>query len=67
MATETYGEYTIRGFAKPMGDGSFEASGAVEKGTQVLETSDPIGFYPSFQRAVAEGLVWARAWVDAHV
>jgi len=49
-----------------MGDGSFEASGAVEKGTQVLETSDPIGFYPSFQRAVAEGLVWARAWVDAH-
>ncbi len=49
-----------------MVDGMFEASGAVEQGRQVVETSDPLGYYPTFEGAVAEGLAWAREWVDAH-
>lgn len=66
MTTESYRGYTVRGFARPMVDGMFEASGAVEQGRQVVETSDPLGYYPSFERAVAEGLTWAKEWVDAH-
>ena len=66
MSTESYRGYTIRGFARPLVDGMFEASGAVEQGRQVVETSDPLGYYPAFDRAVVEGLKWARDWVDAH-
>ena len=66
MATENYNGYTIRGFAKPMVDSMFEAAGAVERGHQMLGGPDPLGYYPTFERAVAVGLAWARAWVDAH-
>lgn len=67
MTTETYGGYTIRGFAKPLVDGSFEASGVIEKDGHVLENSNPLGYYPTFDRALAEGLAWAREWADAHI
>ena len=66
MGTESYRAYTIRGFGRPLVDGMFEASRAVELGRQVVETSDPLGYYPTFERAVAEGLKWARVWVDVH-
>ncbi|MGN5478219.1 hypothetical protein ACTMU2_18130 [Cupriavidus basilensis] len=66
MSTESYRGYTIRGFARPLVDGMFEASGAVEQGRQVVEASDPLGYHPTFDRAVAEGLKWARDWVDVH-
>ncbi|GAB7542976.1 hypothetical protein [Cupriavidus sp. D39] len=66
MTIESYQGYTVRGFAKQLGDGSFEASGAVEKDGRLVEGSDPLGYYPSFERAAVAGIVWAKAWVDDH-
>ncbi len=65
MATETYKDYTVRGFAKPLVDGMFEAAGGVEKGWQLLQDSGPLGYYPTFELAIAEGLAWAKAWVES--
>ncbi|WP_454743461.1 hypothetical protein [Cupriavidus necator] len=66
MPIESYQDYNIRGFAKQLADGSFEAFGAVEKSGHFVEGSDPLGYYPSFERAVAAGVAWAKAWVDDH-
>ncbi|EHP43496.1 hypothetical protein OR16_08522 [Cupriavidus basilensis OR16] len=66
MTIESYQGYTVRGFAKQLGDGSFEASGAVEIGGRLVEGSDPLGYYPSFDRAAAAGIAWAKTWVDDH-
>ncbi|SCU77980.1 hypothetical protein CNECB9_3760104 [Cupriavidus necator] len=44
MTTESYRGYTVRGFAKQLGDGSFEASGAVEKDGRIEEGSDHLGY-----------------------
>ncbi|RDK05903.1 hypothetical protein [Cupriavidus lacunae] len=66
MTIESYQGYTVRCFAKQLGDGSFEASGAVAKDGSIKEGSDPLGYYPSFDRAAAAGIAWAKAWVDAH-
>ncbi|GAB7548733.1 hypothetical protein [Cupriavidus sp. CuC1] len=66
MAIESYNEYTVRGFAKPLVDGMFEATGAVEKDGRILEGSEPLGYYASFETAVAAGIAWAKEWVDAH-
>ncbi|MDF3835810.1 hypothetical protein P3W85_23075 [Cupriavidus basilensis] len=66
MSIESYNGYTVRGFGRPLVDGMFEATGAVEKDGRLQEGSEPLGYYPTFELAVAQGLVWAKAWVDAH-
>ncbi len=66
MTIESYQDYTVRGFARQLADGSFEAVGAVEKHGRTVEGSDPLGYYPSFDRAAAAGIAWAKAWVDDH-
>lgn len=45
-----YNGYVIRGHARPLVDGMFEATGAVEQDGKVIESSDPLGYYPSFER-----------------
>jgi hypothetical protein len=65
VTSETYQDYTVRGLAKPLADGTFEASGGVEKGRQLLQDSGPLG-YPTFELAIPECLAWAKAWVESH-
>jgi hypothetical protein len=66
MGVQSYNDYIVRGFATPLVDGTFEATGAVEKDGRMLEGSEPLGYYASFEAAVAAGIAWAKAWVDAH-
>ncbi len=65
MQASFYKGHTIRGFASPIGNGSFVASGGVDKNSRRIEESGEIGCYPSAEMAAAQGLSWARAWVDA--
>ena len=64
MGIESYKNYTVRGFAKQLGDGSFEAFGTVQKDHLILESSETLGYYPTFELAVAAGIAWAKAWVE---
>lgn len=64
MGIESYKDYTVRGFAKQLSDGSFEAFGTVQQDHLVLEASEPLGYYATFDFAVAAGIEWAKAWVD---
>lgn len=64
MTIESYKDYTVRGFAKQLSDGSFEAFGTVQQDHLVLEASEPLGYYATFNFAVAAGIAWAKAWVD---
>lgn len=66
MAIEEYRGYIVRGHARPVADGSFEAQGGVERGGSLIEGSEPLGYYPTFEAAVAAGIAWAKAWVDDH-
>lgn len=66
MRAEFYKGHTIRGFASPTGNGSFVASGGVDKNSRRINESGEIGCYPSLEAAAARGLSWARDWVDAH-
>ena len=64
MSIESYKDYTVRGFAKQMADGSFEAFGTVQMDHLVLEASEPLGYYPTYELAVAAGIAWAKEWVE---
>jgi hypothetical protein len=64
MGIESYKNYMVRGFAKQLGNGSFEAFGTVQQDHLVLEASEPLGYYPTFETAVAAGIAWAKAWVE---
>lgn len=61
MTIESYQGYTVRGFAKQLGDGSFEASGAVEKDGRQLEGSrTPWGTTPRLSGLRQPGLSGRR-------
>lgn len=64
MGIESYKGYTVRGFAKQLADGSFEAFGTVQKDHLVLDASDPLGSYATLDLAVAAGIAWAKAWIE---
>lgn len=64
MTIESYQDYTVRGFAKQLADGSFEAFGTVQKDHLVLEASEPLGSYATFEFAVAAGIAWAKEWIE---
>ncbi|CAG2126817.1 hypothetical protein LMG31506_00187 [Cupriavidus yeoncheonensis] len=64
MGIESYKDYTVRGFAKQLADGSFEAFGTVQKDHLVLEASEPLGSFATFEFAVAAGIAWAKAWIE---
>lgn len=66
MRAEFYKGYTIRGFASSIGNGRFVASGGVDKNSCRVDESGEIGCYLSLEEAAAEGLSWAKDWVDAH-
>lgn len=61
-----YNGYVLHGHARPMADGMFEATGVVEQDGKVIESSDPLGYYPAFESAVEAGVGWAKSWVDQH-
>jgi len=42
------------------------ASGTITMGGKLVEASGVLGHFDSEEDAQRAGLVWARAWVDAH-
>ncbi|ODV43449.1 hypothetical protein AWV79_17580 [Cupriavidus sp. UYMMa02A] len=66
MSIVIYNDYVVQRHARPMVDGMFEATGTVEKDGEVVESSDPLGYYPAFESAIAAGIDWAKSWVNVH-
>lgn len=64
MTTHCYFGHQARGFARPIADGVFQATGAVEQDGDTLAISDSLGVFHTRERAVAQGLAWAKVWIS---
>jgi hypothetical protein len=65
MPPGPYKSYITRGYAKGNKDGTYDATGSVSKDERMLEKSESLGSYGTFEEALHVGIVWAKAWVDA--
>jgi hypothetical protein len=54
----------FKGHAKGKKDGIYETTGSVSKDERMLEKSESLGSYGTFEEALHVGIVWAKAWVD---
>lgn len=64
MAMQQYYGHTVEGAALFLGENNWQASGRVAQGGAVLVQSCDIGVFRTCKRAMAEGLAWAKDWID---
>jgi hypothetical protein len=63
MSIDAYRGYIAEGFAKPNGEGRFEAHGSV-RGSGCTVQSPVLESFASSEMAQYRGLQWAREFID---
>ncbi|CAG2158029.1 hypothetical protein LMG26411_05796 [Cupriavidus numazuensis] len=66
MTTQQYYDHTVEGSATLLSDDTWQATGCVVRAGAVLVESGELGFYRTRERAQAQGLAWAKSWIDMH-
>ncbi|MFC4521174.1 hypothetical protein [Cupriavidus pinatubonensis] len=66
MTTQQYYDHTVEGSATLLSDDTWQATGCVVRAGAVLVESGALGFYRTRERAQAQGLAWAKSWIDMH-
>lgn len=62
--TQRYFGHQARAYARAISDDVFESSGAVEQESDTLAISGSLGVFRTRERALAQGLAWAKLWID---
>ena len=66
MTTQQYYDHTVEGSATLLSDDTWQAAGCVVHAGAVLVESGTLGLFRTRERAQAQGLAWAKSWIDMH-
>lgn len=66
MTTQQYYDHTVEGSATLLSDDTWQAAGCVVHAGAVLVESGMLGLFRTRERAQAQGLAWAKSWIDLH-
>ncbi|WER49195.1 hypothetical protein CupriaWKF_18705 [Cupriavidus sp. WKF15] len=66
MTTQQYYNHIVEGSATLLSDDTWQGAGSVVQAGAVLVQSGTLGLFRTRERAQAQGLAWAKSWIDTH-